>query len=315
MGRLRSRNLGLAPSSTGGFLAALVLIFSPLLSLAQETPDIAVLEPEYRQANLEYQAAFNALVAMEGRFNQALEDLDVARAAGDEARSERALSLVMQLSGEQRELTLRLNEKAGALQVARSQLIRAQRQRVDELIAEGDSAQTREEREASVALLEDANLRLLELLGEEEPETALEAMRDITISRTDSPGDILRKAATLELRADQHEARLQANDRRLEELQQDLRRSRRVSDFLSDMERFGDNRLPVGSPGAQTTPPPGPGELPPGADSLGVTTRPMTLEERIRSLEILRVELEERIQLIRDKAARFRELARGEVAA
>jgi hypothetical protein len=37
----------------------------------------------------------------------------------------------------------------------------------------------------------------------------------------------------------------------------------------------------------------------------------MTLEERIQRLEELRTELEERIQLIRAKAERFRALAGG----
>jgi hypothetical protein len=148
-------------------------------------------------------------------------------------------------------------------------------------------------------------------LAEEEPETVLEPLTDITISPTDTPRDILRKASTLDFRAQQHEAWMEGIDQRLEELRQDLRRSRRVSDFLSDMERFGDTRLPVGSPGTQTNPPTDPNQLPPGADSLGVQARPMTLEERIRRLEILRDELEERIQLIRDRADRFRFLAGG----
>jgi hypothetical protein len=37
----------------------------------------------------------------------------------------------------------------------------------------------------------------------------------------------------------------------------------------------------------------------------------MTLEERIQALEILREELEGRIEQIREKAARFRALAGG----
>jgi len=115
----------------------------------------------------------------------------------------------------------------------------------------------------------------------------------------------------LEYRADQHEARLEDVDDRLEVFRQDLQRNRRVSDFLSGLDRFGDTRLPVGSPGTQTNPPPDPEQLPPGADSLSVEVRPLTLDERIRSLEALRTELEERIEVIRDKAARFRARAGG----
>jgi hypothetical protein len=295
----------------GALLGSFLLLAFQAQGGAQETSNILVLEPEYRRAQGEHLAAYNALVALEGRLNQAYEDLARAREAGDEAEAEEALSLVLQLSGEQREATLRLNEKAGELTEARTRLIRAYRQRVDELIAQVDSTQDRESQAAVVAILQDANNRRLELLAEEEPETVLEPLTDITISPTDTPRDILRKASTLDFRAQQHEAWREGIDQKLEELRQDLRRSRRVSDFLSDMERFGDTRLPVGPPGTQTNPPADPNQLPAGADSLGVQARPMTLEERIRRLEILREELDERIQLIRDRANRFRFLAGG----
>ena len=311
MGRLRFRNRAFVALPVRLLVGTVLLLVLPLQARAQETSNILVLEPEYRQAQGEHLAAYNALVAIEGRLNQTFEDLDRARDAGDDAGVERAYNLVLQLSGEQRELTLRLNEKAGELRAARALLIRAYRQRVEELITQVSATQDRAERESLAAILEDANNRRLELLGEEEPETVLEPMRDITIGPTDTPRDILRKAGTLDYRAQQYEARLEGLDLRLEELRQDLRSSRRVSDFLSDMERFGDTRLPVGPPGTQTTPPPDPGQLPPAADSLGVETRPMTLDEMIRSLEMVRGELAERIQLIRDRADRFRVLARG----
>jgi len=311
MNPLRLSDRSLLALWTGILLGSCLLLVFQTPAGAQETSNILVLEPEYRRAQGEHLAAYNALVALEGRLNQAYEDLARARDAEDEAAAEEALSLVLQLSGEQREATLRLNEKAGELTEARTRLIQAYRQRVDELMAQVDSTQDRESQAAVVAILQDANNRRLELLAEEEPETVLEPLTDITISPTDTPRDILRKASTLDFRAQQHEAWMEGIDQRLEELRQDLRRSRRVSDFLSDMERFGDTRLPVGSPGTQTNPPTDPNQLPPGADSLGVQARPMTLEERIRRLEILREELEERIQLIRDRAARFRFLAGG----
>lgn len=314
MGRRRLRNRALVAFFRGLVLGTVLFLFPTLPLWAQETSNILVLEPEYRRAQGEHLAAYNALVALEGRLNQAYEDLARARDAGDEAGAEEALSAVLRLSGEQREATLRLNEKAEELTEARSRLIRAYRQKVDELMAQVDSTQDRGAREGLRAIVIDNNNRRLELLAEEDPETVLEPMQDLTISATDTPRDILRMAGTLDFRAEQHEAWLEGIDQRLEELRQDLRRSRRVSDFLSDMERFGDTRLPVGPPGTQTTPPPDPDQLPPGADSLGVEPRPMTLEERIRRLEILRGQLEERIQLIREKAARFRVLAGGEGA-
>ena len=88
------------------------------------------------------------------------------------------------------------------------------------------------------------------------PETTLEPMQDITISPSDTPRDILRKAATLDFRADQHEARLAEVERRLRTLQEDQRRARNVSDFLAGVERYDDTSLPVVSPPATTFSPP-----------------------------------------------------------
>jgi hypothetical protein len=287
------------------------LVLLPQAAGAQQDFNTIVLEPEYRRAQAEYDAAFNALVALEGRLNQALEDLDQARASEDETRMNRAYNLVLVLSGDLREQRRRVDQKAAELREARFQLLQALRRRVDALIAQVDSTRNEEERADLAAILEDANNRRMELLAEEEPETALEPMRDITISPTDLPIDIRRKAATLDYRADQDEARLLGIDRRLEELRQDQRRSRFVSDFLSGLERYGDTRLPVVPPGSGNPTPPDPGQRPVVADSLAQGERPMTLEERIQALEILREELEERIEQIREKAARYRALAGG----
>jgi uncharacterized protein (UPF0335 family) len=279
------------------------VLFLSSLASGQEDPRIQILEPEYQQAQAEYEAAFRALEALEGRLTQALEEVDEARAEG--------YDLVLQLSSDLRLQRQRVDEKAEELRDARFSLLQALRRRVDELLAEVDSARDDSERSALAAILQDVNNRRLELLAEDESETVLEPMRDITISPTDLPIDIRRKAATLDYRAEQHEARLVGIDQRLEELGQDLRRSRFVSDFLSGVERYGDTQLPVGRPGSQITPPTDPEQRPPGADSLAVETRPMTLEERIERLEELRTELEERIRLIRAKAERFRALAGG----
>ena len=303
LGHPGARARRVAALAKGVSLGMCSVLFLSSLASGQEDPRIQILEPEYQQAQAEYEAAFRALEALEGRLTQALEEVDEARAEG--------YDLVLQLSSDLRLQRQRVDEKAEELRDARFSLLQALRRRVDELLAEVDSARDDSERSALAAILQDVNNRRLELLAEEEPETVLEPMRDITISPTDLPIDIRRKAATLDYRAEQHEARLVGIDQRLEELGQDLRRSRFVSDFLSGVERYGDTQLPVGRPGSQITPPTDPEQRPPGADSLAVETRPMTLEERIERLEELRTELEERIRLIRAKAERFRALAGG----
>lgn len=305
----RTRGFGALVRGVARGICALLLL--PRLAGAQENPSRQVLEPEYLQAKAEYEAAFRALEALESRLQQAGEEVDSARAAQDEARTNRAYDLLIQLSGDHRLQRQRVDEKAEELRDAQSRLLSLLRGSVDELLAQVAAATDDEERANLAAILEDTDNRRRELLAEEEPETDLEPMRDVTISPTDLPIDIRRKAATLDYRADQHEARLEGIDQRLEELREDQRRSRSVSDFLSGVERYGDTQLPVGRPGAQVAPPPDRDEPLPGADSLAVETRPLTLEERIEQLEALRVELEERIRLIREKAERFRALAGG----
>jgi hypothetical protein len=161
------------------------------------------------------------------------------------------------------------------------------------------------------AILADVDNQRFELLSEEDPETTLEPRGLPIISPRDSPRDILRKANAMELRADRHQAHLERVEIRLEAFRQDLQRTRRVSDFLSDMERFGDTRVPVGQPGSQANTPPDPEQLPQTADSLAAEAQPLTLEEWIQSLETLKAELEQRIEIIRERVALFRARARG----
>jgi len=139
----------------------------------------------------------------------------------------------------------------------------------------------------------------------------LEPLPEIIMDPRDTPEILNRKAESLEFRARQYEAQAAAVGLRLEELRQDQRRARQVRDFVAGVERYDDTRLPVVSPGTRTATPPDPGQLPPGADSLGVETRPLTLEERIENLGLLQQELELRLQQIRIKAELFRRRARG----
>jgi hypothetical protein len=240
-----------------------------------------------------------------------MEEFDAARSAGDQARANALFTIAMQRAGERRVQQQRVANMAEGLREARSNLREALGLQLESLIQQVDSAQDESQRLALASILRDRRNWYLELRAEEDPETVLEPMRDINISPSDSPRDIRRKAATLDYRADQNEDRLAEIDRRLEELREDQRRDRLVSDFLSGLERYGDTRLPVGTPGRLNPPPTDPGQIPPGADSLAVESRPLTLEERIQDLEASRAEMAARIQLIREKAQRFRDLIGG----
>jgi hypothetical protein len=308
------RNHRIAVSSRALGIAVALSAFFPSFARSQDNPTLETLEQLYRAAQAGYEAAFASLEALESQWNQAMEEFDAARSAGDQARANALFTVAMQRAGERRVQLQRVANMAERLRDARSALREALGLEMESLILQVDSAQDDAQRLALAIRLEDRRNWYLELRAEEDPETVLEPMRDINISPSDSPRDIRRKAATLDYRADQNEDRLAEIDRRLAELREDLRRDRLVSDFLSGVERYGDTRLPVGTPGRVTTPPPDPGGLPVGADSLAVESRPLTLEERIRDLEASRSEMVVRIQLIREKAQRFRDLIGGEGA-
>lgn len=282
----------------------------PLPALGQDLPNLPALENEYLAAQREYQAAFLSLEAMESRYNQALEEWSEARASGDQDRTDQIFTTVQQMGLEVGAQERRVQDKAAELEAARDRLLEALGSRLEELIQRRDSAVDPEEQRQLAVILADATNRLLELRAEEPPETTLEPMQEVTISPGDTPRDILRKAESLDFRADRHESRLAEVELRMRKLLEDLRRARTVSDFVAGLERYDDTRLPVVSPGSRGVDPE-PGELPPGSDTLGVAERPLTLEERIQRLEILREDLARRIVEIRAKAQRFRDHVRG----
>lgn len=297
-------------NSCGISLLVLVLLTLPAQVLSQDAPNIPALENEYLAAQGEYQAAFFALEALESRYNQALEAFDAARASGDMDRTNQIFTTVQQLGAEVGTQERRVEEKAREMEAARARLLDALALRLEELIQRRDSANDPEEQRQLAAILADANNRLLELRAEEPPETTLEPMQDVTISPNDTPRDILRKAATLDFRADQHEARLAEVERRLSKLREDQRRARTVSDFVAGVERYDDTRLPVVSSGRREVDPE-PGQIFPDSDTLRVAEPPLSLDERIQRLEALTADLTQRMGEIRAKAERFRELARG----
>lgn len=290
---------------------ALLLALWPGSAWPQDVLTIQELELQYSSKVRQHQAAFDAWTAMEIRLGRALDSVTAATDSGNADRRNRAFTVFRQLAGEIRVQERRVDEIAEELRAARSDLLTALGQRLEELTQQADSAVDPQERRELAAILYDRNSRFLELRAEEDPETKLEPMQDITIDPRDTPDLIIRKAELLDFRANQYEAQLTEVGRRLEELRRDQRRARQVRDFVAGVERYDDTRLPVVSPGARAVDPPDPRQLPPGADTLGVEARPLTLEERIQNLDLLQQELGIRLQQIRDKAERYRRLARG----
>jgi prefoldin subunit 5 len=258
-----------------------------------------------------HSAALSAWEALEIRFERALEELSAATASGETDRKNRAFTTVQQVRREIDSQKRRVDEVAEEVRTVRSELLAIYGQRIEELYQEASAATDPQEQRELGAILGDMNNRSLELRAEEDPETTLDPLWDLPLDPRDTPENIRRKAQALDSKADQYAAQLGEIDRRLEELRQDQRRARQVRDFVSGVERYDDTRLPVVSPGGRTTTPPDPGRGSTGADTLGIQTRPLTLEERIQNLELTKEVLESRLQQIRDKAALYRRLAGG----
>lgn len=283
---------------------------APNLAGAQDVLTIQELELQYTARVQQHEAAYAHWEVLESRFIRALDSLTAATASGNEDRQNAAFTRTQQLGEEIQLQERRVAELAGEVEEARNQLLDALKERLDSLIVQVEATEDPEERRELTAILDDRNNRYLALRAEEDPETTLEPMREMTIDPRDTPEIILRKAETLELRGARYEAQLAEVGQRLEALREDQRRARTVRDFVAGLERYDDTRLPVVSPGGRPGTATDPSGRPSGADSLGVEGPAMTLEERIESLERVRGELERRLEEIQAKAERFRDAAR-----
>lgn len=311
-------------SSSGGLPISLPRILFPVLLLpgiflagvageaeAQEEPTLEELELEYVSAVNAYEAALSAREAREIRSNRLLAEVDSARAAGDDDRLDRALAAWEQEARELAALDRRVEATAERVRLARQALLEALEIRLEGLLAEVDSAGNPEEEQELGAILLDMRNRYLELRAQEDPPVEVEVAALPTISPRDTPADLRRKANLLDDRGDRYEALIADLDGRLESLRAAQRTSRAVEDFVAGIERYDDARLPVVPPGAGGVSVNDPEEAPPSSDSLGPRERPMTLEERIESLEFMRARLEEYLEQVRERAELFRREAGG----
>lgn len=295
-----------------GLLASVLLLGAgPVPGGAQEEPTLEELELEYRSALSAYEAARRAREAREIRFDRALEAADSARASGNTDELDRAFAEAQREARELGALDRRVEETAEQLREARQVLLEALQDRLEALLEEVDSARDPEEREELAAILVDINNRYLELQATEDPPVEPEAMEEITITPRDTPANLRRKADLLDFQGDQYEAQIAEIDRRMERLEAAQRTNRAVQAFVADIERYDDNRLPVVPPGARNMGTTDPEESAPAGDSVASPDRPMTLEERIQSLQVLRDRLVTYLEQVRDKAERFRREAGG----
>jgi hypothetical protein len=280
----------------------------PMGSLAQVEEDLTIpeLELAYRAALAGYGEAFQALEVQESRFNRASNELQLARAEGDQSGINEAFSATQEIAPLLRQQEQRVGEKAEEVRVARERLLAARNRELEELLQQRENATTPEALRELAALVADARNRISELRAQEDLQVTLEPEPDITIRRGDGPEDILLKVNILEVRQTQYEEQLVDIQRKMEELREEQSLLRRSGDFLAGVLRYDDPSLPVGPPGAGAVSPPDPTQTVAALDSLGTRDRPLTLEERIQLLQILQEEVTERIEQIQVKAENFR---------
>lgn len=242
---------------------------------------------EYDAAKADFLSAQNAYRVVERQFADALQGLQRARAAGDDAAIDQGLRLAQDRAGPLQAGEQRLDRTKAALDSARRALIEIIGVRQAELVAQMDAAASSQQRNDLNALFQDLNRQLMGL--ETEAGDALRpqpvVLSDVQADPRDGPMEVLGKAQLLEQLAAQADTAIQDVDRQIKDLTARQRRQLQMNDLVAGLERFDDTRLPV----VTSAPPSG---RAPAADSTGAGPRPLTLQERIQSLQDYRKQLE-----------------------
>jgi hypothetical protein len=242
---------------------------------------------EYDAAKADFLSAQNAYRVVERQFSDALQGLQRARAARDDAAIDQGLRRAQDRAGPFQAGEQRLDKTKAALDSARRALVEIIGVRQAELVAQMDAASSSQERNDLNAIYQDLNRELLAL--ETEAGNALRfepvVLSDVQADPRDGPMEVLGKAQLLEQLAAQADTAIQDVDRQIKELTARQRRQLQMNDLVAGLERFDDTKLPV----VTNAPPSG---RAPAADSTGAGPRPLTLQERIQSLHDYRKQLE-----------------------
>ncbi len=289
-------------------VTALLLPFLGLLApiwpgasalVAQEVEDVLQeRELEYRSVRSAFEAALSAQAAQERRFYRTLAEIEAARAEGDEDRQAAAFARAQAQALELQALRRRVDETAARMAEAGRLLLAGLDARLEGLVDEVETASSRNEREDLVAVARTLNDRYREVEEELElggsQDVMLAAVPEVALDPRDGPVELRWKVELLEKRIAEAGAHLEEVTAQVEELERRRRRNRSLQDLEASIQRFDDDRVPVSNPGARR-------------EGSGEDAPPLTLEERIESLRILREEIEERRTRFRERLEVFRE--------
>ncbi len=301
--RGRLRRFGWAAAA-----ALLVSVAAPRAVVAQQpvADQVQNRQLAYNAAKSGYQAALDARNVYEKQWNDALEEHEQARRAGDADRQNLALVRALDLSRELDLADKRATEQRKALDAAGNALIVALDARARVVTGQLAAARAPAERASYTALLRDLDAHQSEIEAERDQAVTVKLVYypSIQFDMRDTPETLTLKAQLLHKKAGDADAYLAQIDRQIEAIDRQLRRSRNVQSLVTGVERFGDVQVPVGPPNRRTP------DVPSRPDSAGVARPEVTLAEKMNELRLLRLQVLEAKRQFLDRAATFEQMVR-----
>lgn len=288
--------------------AALLLAGGPRPLRAQAADAYQDRQLAYDAAKSQYQAALDARRVREKQWNDAIEEHEQARRAGDAQRQNAALVRALDLSRELDLADRRASDQRRTLDGTRTALLAALDARSESVSEQLASARTPADRARYAALLRDLDNQQRQIEADrDEPALKVQLVYypSIAYDPRDTPETLTGKAQLLRSKVDQADAWLVQIDREIGRLNKQLRSSRNAQSLVSGLERFGD----VQPPGAPTRTNPQ-GEVRARPDSTGVSRPEVTLSQQIAALRLLRLQVLEAKKQFLERAGVFEQLAR-----
>jgi hypothetical protein len=278
---------------------------------AQEVGDVAQRELEYRAAKGAHDAALGDYNAQYNAYERIIDQVTVARNAGDDAALDAALGRWYQRSLEIGRLDLRVQEQRERLERARGALLAALDAELESVGAQLAAGPGVSAASALVARSRDLRLQYEEL---EEEGSAVLTPREIVLTQLrydprNTPAEVRLKVDYAERRIEEAREALREVDRQIQRVSTLLRVERSGRDFRGGLNRFGDDQVPVGQP-AQ-----GRDGQPAVADTTGLTLEELPLDQQLSTLRAHRAQLEvyigvfeERVKALRAHLPRTQEM-------
>jgi hypothetical protein len=279
-------------------------------SAAQQTQDQVVnRQLAYDAAKSQYQAALDAWRVVEKQWNDAVEEHEQARRAGDGERQNAALIRALDRSRELDRLERRVADQRSTLDGARAALLAALDDRMERVADQLAAARTTGDRARFGALLRDLQNQQSQIEADRDgPAVRVQVVYypSIQFDPRDTPETMVAKAQLLRSKAEQADSSLAQIDREIERLERQLRRSRNVQSLVSGVERFGDVQPPVGAPSRRNPP----ADVRARPDSAGVSRPEPTPQQRLQQLQLLRLQLLDAKRQFLERAGTFETRAR-----